>query len=177
VEVSSPAVLRVEFALCANSAGLYPTISQAYRRSFAQQNSILKPAGLETRRGNERCWIQARSFAQQNSILKPAGLETTCRGGPWGRRDVNERRYPPTGEGPRWIQARSFAQQNSILKPAGLETACRGGPRRGFPRARHSMNAPRYPPSGEGERHSKSRSFAQQNSILKPAGLETPPGE
>jgi hypothetical protein len=63
--------LRMEFALCANSGGLYPTINQAYRRSFAQQNSILNTA---------------------------CGVETTCRGGTWGRHDVNGRRFPPSGE-------------------------------------------------------------------------------
>jgi hypothetical protein len=36
--------------------------------------------------GNEStAYIQARSFAQQNSILKPrSGVETTCRGGVTG---------------------------------------------------------------------------------------------
>jgi hypothetical protein len=47
-----------------------------YKPEFAQQNSILKPAGLETPSGRGKDVHTSRSFAQQNSILKPAGLET-----------------------------------------------------------------------------------------------------
>ncbi|MDR1095026.1 MAG: hypothetical protein LBL31_01410 [Spirochaetaceae bacterium] len=109
-------VLRV----AQNSGGLYPTISQAYRRSFAQQNSILNTAcGVETPSGESTSTASGPDATASGPDATASGPDATANGP-----DATASGPDATASGPDATASGSAVSASGSLVSA---TTCRGG--------------------------------------------------